>query len=731
MGRLFGIKFVQISTFLLLCLGVFLIFGNANAQPSGIDCELTNLKWSALTVSYTSDDLASRPKAEASVDVVGCKDKWLRISVAEGATSLTSSTVMVVTYPVTSNSIKFIQKFTVGTEGCDAFGCDYGIDVRAYDTGSDAQNNQNSITNNQEFWGGQLEFTPTVNNQTAWIAGESTTGPSEATSCKLLISNVAEVDPITGGKTPIIGALSGFYTDAEPPLVQVDFQLIDCANKSTAYGPMQDGHASFSHLYKGDFIPGTTKTLTPRITVWNGQITYRVGDKGCDDRCEIAFLTKNQESVAYWDGAGRSAAMEGLSGPYVSSFLNNSYHIRYDCDGSCDTPWSVTNGPVITDEDGNPVDLTDNPFVTGYLDSIKDSPCYEPPTNPNDPSDLGKLKPDCYDLLAPLPGLQALGVPINDRTNEGIANGIFTTNFSLGFWVNRIVLLIIGLLGLFAVIMIVIAGVQYMTTEVIGTKSSAKERIVNALIGLVIALGIFVLLNTINPNLLTLDPDIQQAKLEFAYPSEPEYDGDVSGVPSYKYVLPTDIGLVCPGDGSASLTQVVNSFKNKTTYRWGGKGDVPPYTVPDPEFNRCVDDDGNAAQCHTFCPEGTVCLDCSGFVYHALECAGLNSIQNGTLAMIGNSAAKTLAEDAAGKALINSNNEYTYLSGTGTATATLQPGDMLAYNGHVMLYIGGGKVVDSHSGSGREKGKAIGEYALVGLSEFLQKVTHVIPNADL
>jgi hypothetical protein len=49
-----------------------------------------------------------------------------------------------------------------------------------------------------------------------------------------------------------------------------------------------------------------------------------------------------------------------------------------------------------------------------------------------------------------------------------------------------------------------------MTTESISGKSGAKERIKNAIIGLLIALLIWIILNTINPNLLKFNFNLPQ-----------------------------------------------------------------------------------------------------------------------------------------------------------------------------------------------------------------------------
>ncbi len=53
-----------------------------------------------------------------------------------------------------------------------------------------------------------------------------------------------------------------------------------------------------------------------------------------------------------------------------------------------------------------------------------------------------------------------------------------------------------------AVLMIIIGGIQYVSSDAWGRKSEGKERILAALLGLVIALGSYALLKTINPDLL-------------------------------------------------------------------------------------------------------------------------------------------------------------------------------------------------------------------------------------
>lgn len=70
--------------------------------------------------------------------------------------------------------------------------------------------------------------------------------------------------------------------------------------------------------------------------------------------------------------------------------------------------------------------------------------------------------------------------------------------------------LAIKIAGALAVIMIVIGGVQYASTDAINGKSEGKERIQNAIYGLLLAIGAFFILNSVNPETLNLNLEIKR-----------------------------------------------------------------------------------------------------------------------------------------------------------------------------------------------------------------------------
>ena len=94
-----------------------------------------------------------------------------------------------------------------------------------------------------------------------------------------------------------------------------------------------------------------------------------------------------------------------------------------------------------------------------------------------------------YELLEGLPGIQEVNV----------GPGGF------GSYIQKIFVFIIGFAGVLAVLMIVLGGIQYMTSEAFTSKQAAKERITAAILGLLLAIASVLILETINPNLLNLN----------------------------------------------------------------------------------------------------------------------------------------------------------------------------------------------------------------------------------
>lgn len=110
-----------------------------------------------------------------------------------------------------------------------------------------------------------------------------------------------------------------------------------------------------------------------------------------------------------------------------------------------------------------------------------------------------------YTVLAPLPGTTT-GV-----CDPNAAQPDPNCKTTLGKYLPGLFNLLIGLSAAFAVLMIVIGGLQYISTDAIQKKSEGKERIKNAVFGLVLVISAWLILNTINKNLLKIDLNIDTA----------------------------------------------------------------------------------------------------------------------------------------------------------------------------------------------------------------------------
>jgi hypothetical protein len=242
-----------------------------------------------------------------------------------------------------------------------------------------------------------------------------------------------------------------------------------------------------------------------------------------------------------------------------------------------------------------------------------------------------------------------------------------------------------------AVIMMMIGGAFWLTARGNAPQvDKAKTFISHAFIGLLLLVGSYLFLWSINPDLtkfsaLQIDV-IDRDELEYRETADAE--GPLIFTPQSF----ADVGIVCPlGGGADVLPGIIDSTVGKVTYRFGGKGGNPPYSEKNPELYTKYNNN---------CPEGTKCLDCSGYVNSMLRCAGMRAPGGGTINMF-NKAEKVTSIDKKGNAING---------------VPLQIGDLIGWMkgdpghefGHVIMYVGGGRVVESSGGkSGREPGKGV------------------------
>jgi hypothetical protein len=121
---------------------------------------------------------------------------------------------------------------------------------------------------------------------------------------------------------------------------------------------------------------------------------------------------------------------------------------------------------------------------------------------------LGQNKFDAgYKVLAPLPGT---------CTDDGHGNCVVKTGTpgALSGYINGLYRIVVAGASVLAVLMIIIGGFNYVASDAINNKEEGKSMIKGALGGLLLVFASYIVLNTVNPQLLSLKVGDTQLKSE-------------------------------------------------------------------------------------------------------------------------------------------------------------------------------------------------------------------------
>lgn len=100
--------------------------------------------------------------------------------------------------------------------------------------------------------------------------------------------------------------------------------------------------------------------------------------------------------------------------------------------------------------------------------------------------------------------LFAAFVPIETADQSPLFHGIFSSG-SLSDFLNRLFITSISIGAILAVIKLMWGGYRYMLSGLWTSKEGAKETLQNAVLGLLILLGAYLILYQINPCILSLE----------------------------------------------------------------------------------------------------------------------------------------------------------------------------------------------------------------------------------
>ncbi len=143
----------------------------------------------------------------------------------------------------------------------------------------------------------------------------------------------------------------------------------------------------------------------------------------------------------------------------------------------------------------------------------------------------GQDASQCYQLLEPFGAFNDKNEPV-----EVTAIGL-DANRTIGDTFNNIYFLTIGLASLLGVLLIAWYGFQYMRNDDNVSKSGVlKDKITNVVIGLLLLVSIYVILNTINPQLLDVQPDLAEVSIINRI-DDPDFVASITGLDTTGIVI--------------------------------------------------------------------------------------------------------------------------------------------------------------------------------------------------
>jgi hypothetical protein len=100
--------------------------------------------------------------------------------------------------------------------------------------------------------------------------------------------------------------------------------------------------------------------------------------------------------------------------------------------------------------------------------------------------------------------LFAAFVPLADSTNVPIINDLYGASGGLAGFIKTLFTVAISIGAIAAVLRLAYAGYLYMVSDMWTSKEHAREVIRNTFLGLLLLLSIWLILNQINPDILSL-----------------------------------------------------------------------------------------------------------------------------------------------------------------------------------------------------------------------------------
>jgi hypothetical protein len=274
--------------------------------------------------------------------------------------------------------------------------------------------------------------------------------------------------------TPTNTSLENFFKEDSPQLVKFIITTENCKDKEVTVVLLEAGTDTvlIKNRSGNQKIPG-------KFTVPDSE-KFEISTISGEARCNTTASIDCEYSLRVYYGSLSDIKSEYNSEGKLYGELN------YDCEVLCNNDWVYVSDT--SKKDNSAVELEDGQILGSASEAC-----------------AGQGE-DCYELYGGL--ADAFG---NKITTISTAN-----NDSLGGFLNMIIVFATGIAGIIVVARIFYLGIKFMAVR---KESNAlklgdvKAEILKTLLGLVLLLGVYVILRTINPDLLNLTPRIDTVNL--------------------------------------------------------------------------------------------------------------------------------------------------------------------------------------------------------------------------
>lgn len=556
--------FRNIFTGIFFTLAVVVLFGTTEIQSASAASKKCELSWMAFHTNEMSSTLLLQKTSPAGyVELViwpsqeteeNCSGWMGEIRLSETSSTWNDSNIMIkkpfifkFADPGTNNAPTRVR-LKAGEKGCtykeNEPDCEINAQVISLEPGTNKKTSQMSTS--EEEWASAIKnliTTNTVGSGKRWrlrydcttmecnqeLLWEHLTPPTGNLTEKKRVTEFSHVPPPTSGCRVIsaqfnpgttpgrpFGAVDGSYSGKSPAAPDITIVTKDCVDKEIKVSLMQENITASNTV-----VPALDNKVFKIDSSEKLTLKMKAGEEGCTKTPAPSVPDCKYYILIIPEGS--------------TTGDNRVYNSRNQVSGNLDYElggWGIVSNSSILNNKWKIISCTGSPDCEKISEvGLENNDSLITP-DPLCMDENGQAIEGCYQFYG---GLAEIGSNFAENTDEKLnVFERFTAGQGIGGIINAIIAFATGIAGIIVIIRIFYLGFRYMGIRKESNPvklDEVKSQILKALIGFVLLLTIYILLRTINPDLLNLTPRFDTASLNSVYE---EYKKETGETVSFK-----------------------------------------------------------------------------------------------------------------------------------------------------------------------------------------------------